>query len=283
MRVLELTALCVGMSLYGLASFWSVKGLVCPAKLRQRVVGVSLAAGSLVFCVMLLVRGVLASRLPVFGRFEALTLYSLVVTGVFLLVSLRHRMRAISALLVPYAMLLLVLGAGGIRETVTLEVSLDPLWLGLHVMAAFIGYALCTLAGVLGLAYVIQDNNLKRKRLGLLFERLPSLETLDHVMATQIGAAFIMLTLSVAFGARLVHLSGGGAEWLRDPKVLSTLATWGIYAVLMHMRTNADRHGKGMAVIALVGLLFVLFSFLGVHVVAESIHGFVVGGGTAVP
>ena len=102
-------------------------------------------------------------------------------------------------------------------------------------------------------------------------------------MATQIGAAFIMLTLSVAFGARLVHLSGGGAEWLRDPKVLSTLATWGIYAVLMHMRTNADRHGKGMAVIALVGLLFVLFSFLGVHVVAESIHGFVVGGGTAAP
>jgi len=273
----------IGIGFYALASLWAVQGLLRPVAVRRKAVSVCLLLGGVTFLMVLLVRGVGEERLPVFGRFEALTVYSLVVTAAFLLVGMRERMRAVAALLVPYATLLLILGAGGVREKVQLDLPLDTFWLGLHVTAAFVGYALCTLAGVLGLAYVIQDNNLKHKRLGLLFERLPSLETLDHVMATQIGAAFIMLTLSVAFGARLVHLSGGGAEWLRDPKVLSTLATWGIYAVLMHMRTNADRHGKGMAVIALVGLLFVLFSFLGVHVVAESIHGFVVGGGTAAP
>jgi ABC-type transport system involved in cytochrome c biogenesis permease subunit len=281
--ILQSIPLGVGIGLYGLASFWSVRSLTRPVAMKPRPVVVSLAAGSIILLALLLMRGIAASRLPVFGRFESLTVYSLVVTAAFLFAASRYRMRALSALVVPYVTLLLVLGSTAVGQDVRIDVPLDTFWLGLHVSSAFIGYALCTLAGVLGLAYVIQDNNLKRKRLGLLFERLPSLETLDHVMATQIGAAFIMLTLSVAFGARLVHLSGGGVEWLRDPKVLSTLATWGIYAVLMHMRTNADRHGKGMAVIALVGLLFVLFSFLGVHVVAESIHGFVVGGGTATP
>jgi ABC-type transport system involved in cytochrome c biogenesis permease subunit len=273
----------IGIGFYALASLWAVQGLLRPVAVRRKAVSVCLLLGGVTFLMVLLVRGVAEERLPVFGRFEALTVYSLVVTAAFLLVGMRERMRALAALLVPYATLLLILGAGGVRAKVQLDLPLDTFWLGLHVTAAFVGYALCTLAGVLGLAYVIQDNNLKHKRLGLLFERLPSLETLDHVMATQIGAAFIMLTLSVAFGARLVHLSGGGAEWLRDPKVLSTLATWGIYAVLMHMRTNADRHGKGMAIIALAGLLFVLFSFLGVHVVAESVHSFMVGGGVTVP
>ncbi len=273
----------VGIGLYCLASVWSIRGLMSSVNVRPRPVVMALVVGSMALLGVLLLRGIAASRLPVFGRFEALTVYSLVVTGAFLLISLRHRMRALSALLVPYATLLLLVGATASGQEVRVDVPFDTFWLGLHVSAAFSGYALCTLAGVLGLAYVIQDNNLKRKRLGLLFERLPSLETLDHVMATQIGAAFIMLTLSVAFGARLVHLSGGGAEWLRDPKVLSTLATWGIYAVLMHMRTNADRHGKGMAIIALAGLLFVLFSFLGIHVVADSVHSFMVGGGVTVP
>jgi ABC-type transport system involved in cytochrome c biogenesis permease subunit len=273
----------IGLGLYSLASFWAVQGLLRPSGLRRKAVAISLALGSSVFIGVLLWRGLHAGRIPVFGRFEALTVYSLVVTAAFFVAAMRARMRGLAALLVPYITLLLFCGATAMHQPIPADPAMDSLWLGLHVFAAFIGYALCTLAGALGLAYVIQDNNLKNKRLGVLFERLPALETLDHVMATLIGAAFIMLTLSVAFGAQLVHLSGGGAEWLRDPKVLSTLVTWGIYAVLMHMRTNADRHGKGMAVIAMVGLLFVLFSFLGIHVVADSVHSFIAAGGASSP
>lgn len=273
----------LGIGLYGLASLWSIRDLLQPGRARPRAAVLALAGGTLLLLAVLLARGLASGRMPVFGRFETTTVYSLAMTAAFLAVVGRHRMRALLALLAPYATALLVFGATAARQEVRLAPALDPRWLGLHVTTAFVGYALCTVAGVLGLAYLIQDRNLKRKNLGLLFERLPALETLDHVMASQIGAAFIMLTLSVACGARLVHLHGGGAEWLRDPKVLSTLATWGIYAVLMHMRTNADRHGRGMAAIALLGLLFVLFSFLGIHAVASSLHDFAVTGGVSLP
>jgi hypothetical protein len=38
-----------------------------------------------------------------------------------------------------------------------------------------------------------------------------------------------------------------------------------------------------MAAIALLGLLFVLFSFLGIHAVASSLHDFAVTGGASLP
>jgi ABC-type transport system involved in cytochrome c biogenesis permease subunit len=94
-------------------------------------------------------------------------------------------------------------------------------------------------------------------------------------MHRQMGIGFLMLTASIVFGVRLVDLSGGGAEWFSDPKVAATLATWCVYALLLHLRGNVDRHGRKMAVATLIGLSLILFTFVGVHLLAESRHSFV--------
>ena len=276
----SLESLLVGTSVisYCLASVSSVVGLVSKRRFNEKKIALLLGIGSLPLVAVLIAHGVRAGRLPAFGRFEALTTYCLAVTAFYILTVMRHHMRAVSAILVPYTTALLIYGAVALDRRVDVPLEIDTIWLGLHVITAFIGYALCTLAGMLALAYMIQDNNLKRKRFGLVFERLPALETLDYLMSREIGAAFFMLTLSLAFGVHLVRLSGGGSEWAGDPKVMATIVTWGIYAVLMHMRTGAARHGKGMALVTIIGLFFVLFSFLGVHVIAESVHSFLLIG-----
>lgn len=271
----------VGVLLYGLASVLCVVRLMQPRRFGGQCVVLLLTAGAIPLAAVLIAHGLRTGRLPVFGRFEALTVYGLTVTAAYALSALRHRIKALAAVLVPYVTTVLLIGMPAVRDEVSIPFRIDTVWMGLHVLTAFAGYALCTLAGMLGLAYLIQDNNLKHKRFGVVFERFPALETLDHLMSRQIGAAFLMLTVSLALGVHLVHLSGGGVEWARDPKVMATVATWGIYAVLMHMRTNADRHGKGMAIITIAGLFFVLFSFLGIHVIAESLHGFVLIGTTS--
>ena len=151
---------------------------------------------------------------------------------------------------------------------------MKTVWLGLHVVTVVAAYVFCALAGIMGIVYLVQDNNLKHKRFGALFERLPALEKIDHLMSRQIGAAFLVLTLSLVLGAHLVRLSGAGAGWVRDPKVMTVIATWGIYAVLMHLRTRADRHGKGMALVTIACLIFILFVLFGVYMVSGSLHGF---------
>ena len=76
-------------------------------------------------------------------------------------------------------------------------------------------------------------------------------------------------------GVVLTHLNHWGGRWLTDPKIVATVVTWLVYAVLFRLRTAGRRHGREMALVALVGLVCVLFSFLGVHLVAHSIHGLV--------
>ena len=99
------------------------------------------------------------------------------------------------------------------------------------------------------------------------------------MMFRLVGFAFLLLTVSLVLGVYLVHESGSGRKWMTDPKIIATLVTWALYAVLVHMRANAGRHGMRLALVTLVGLVFVLFSMVGVHLFADSVHGFIRIGG----
>ncbi|MDP6811247.1 MAG: cytochrome c biogenesis protein CcsA [Kiritimatiellia bacterium] len=270
----------IGTVLCCLASAFSVLYMVSPGKAGEKRIIMLLSAGAVPLLAVLSLHGLQAGRLPVFGRSDMLLFYALSVIATYLYVALQHRMRGISVILVPYVTLCLLLGGSAMGQQVQTSPAAGSTWLGLHVCTAFIGFALCTVSGVLALAYVVQNNNLKRKHLGVVFERLPPLESLDHLMSRQIGAAFLMLTLSLAFGVHLARLSGVGYEWVRDPKVMSTIVIWGIYAVLVHMRTSAHRHGQGMALVTIAGFILVLLTFLGIHIFADGSHIFVAVGAT---
>ena len=75
-------------------------------------------------------------------------------------------------------------------------------------------------------------------------------------------------------GITMVWQNGGGEEWLTDPKIGATVLTWILFAILVHMRSGAGRHGRNLAVVTIAGLLCLLFAFVGVHLVTDSVHGF---------
>ena len=125
-------------------------------------------------------------------------------------------------------------------------------------------------ASITAAVYLVQDNNLKHKRFGVVWERLPSLETLDVAMSRLVGVALVMLTVSIILGFALVRTSGGGDEWYTDPKVAATVVTWILLAIFVHMRASSGRHGRGIALMAVIGLACLLFAFIGVHLVSSS-------------
>ena len=261
--------------LCGLAAALSIWRMVQGGRRADAGALLMMGASAVVVAVILVARAVRAVRFPAFGYFEALLFYGLTVLAAHLYVSLRHRMRGLSLILAPYATAVLAIALTGVRQPIPAAPEAGRVWIALHICSAFLAYALCTTAGVLGVAYLVQDSNLKRKRLGATFRILPALEALDHRMARHIGAAFLMLSLAVGFGVRLVQMRGGGMEWATDPKIVATAVTWGVYAILIHMRGGGRRHGRGMALLTLLGLLFLLFSFLGIHLLAESAHDFI--------
>ena len=276
---IEFCLLVSGVVLYGLASILAVVSLVQSAKACARASTVATTLGAVCLAAVLAMHGTRTGRLPVFGWFEASTFYCLLVTTVYLLTKTRPDTRGLSIILMPYLTAIAVLGAFCWKIQVPVDLATHGAWHSLHILTAFVGYAMFTMAGIMAIAYVLQDYMLKRKRLGAIFHKLPALGVLEDLMYRQISPAFVVFSISILLGILLTHLDHWGPKWISDPKVVATAVTWLVYAILFHLRMGTGYHGRKVAIVTIVGLACVLFAFFGVHLIGDSMHNFVSLGG----
>lgn len=269
-----LSILACGM--FAVATALAVAHMRDPAPSRGQ--DMLIVSGAALGCLVagLVLHGIHSGSFPAFGAYEAATWYAAAVTAAYVYVGLRHEvLRTVSAVLLPCLAVIVALALPCSCSTggAGLEVVHNPA-VGVHVTAAFAGYGLFTLESLLAAAYLVQDRNLKRKHFGWTSRRLPALEVLDRAMQELIGPAFLLFTLSIGMGIVLTHLYKWGVGWARDPKVLLTGATWLVYAALFYLRGSADRHGRRVAYVALLGFVLIVAAFAGVHLVADSRHDF---------
>jgi len=271
-----------GTVFYLIASALALSSFVQGDTRRDKAGLICLVMGSILLSAELVLRVVKSGGVPSFNRFDGLACYVLGLSAVYLLVNTHRSTRGVAGLLFPFLAFILLCGitAQGVDPGPS-PAPQNP-WLVLHVIVGYSAYAVFSLASLNAAAYLLQDYNMKHKHFGRVWEILPSLETLDQIMSRLVGTAFLLLTISVILGCLLVHRTGGSDQWITDPKVAAVAAVWILFAVLVHMRANADRHGRGVAIFTVAGLALVLFAFVGVHFVAESLHAFLkVHGGVA--
>ena len=268
----------LGVACYVVSSLLAIVSLLGTRPRGERAALVFLTLGGIALAAVLVLFWVRVAGIPAFSRFEALTCYALALSGAYLLLTLYRYSSGIAGLLIPYATLLLLCGIPALGRNAGVPAPVQGPWLVLHVLTAYSAFGVFTLASIYAAAYLIQDNNLKHKRMGVVWERLPSLETLDHMMSRLAGISFLLLTLSIVMGFVLVNASGGGEAWFTDPKVAATCAMWILLAVFVHLHASSDRHGRGIALMAVAGLACLLFTFIGVHLVAPTLHAFLLVG-----
>lgn len=264
----------LGIGCYLASAMLAVAALFGAKPRSERAALALMAVGATILAGVLAVRFLRAAGLPAFNRIEALICYTLALSVAYLLLSVCRYTRGIAGILIPYAAIVLLCGLPALGRGAASPVPVQGPWLALHVLAAYAAYGVFTLASVNAAVYLMQDSSLKHKRCGGVWERLPSLETLDHLMSRLVGLAFLLFSVAIVVGFILVHRSGGGDEWFTDPKVCATLATWILLAVLVHMRASADRHGRGVALLTVAGLACLLCGFIGVPLIANSAHAF---------
>jgi len=131
-----------------------------------------------------------------------------------------------------------------------------------HMTGALLSYAAFLVACVSGCLFLVQERQLKRKRMGLLFRRLPSLEVLDRVNFLAIGLGFGLLSVGTAFGLLGARL-WLGRWWTGDPKECLTVLLWLSYLALWLLRLRATLRGHRVALWSVMGLGLVLFTFIG--------------------
>jgi cytochrome c-type biogenesis protein CcsB len=106
-----------------------------------------------------------------------------------------------------------------------------------------------------------------------LRERLPSLESLDNLMYKTACLAFAGLAMLLITGAIWANESWG-RPWGFDSKETGALIAWLTYAAFLHTRIARGWKGRSSAYFAIIGFLFVIFTYLGVSYLLPGLHSY---------
>jgi len=159
---------------------------------------------------------------------------------------------------------------------------LDSPWFWVHVSSLLFAYASFGLAGVLGLTYVLQFKEIKKKHLGYFYTRLPSLQILDRMnsRATVTGWAFLTLGLivGVVWTVEAKKLAPANSNLqdigLYDPKVLFALLAWALYSFAVLARGAMGWTGRRAAWLSAVGFVVVQLNLVFISYFVETSHTF---------
>jgi ABC-type transport system involved in cytochrome c biogenesis permease subunit len=157
---------------------------------------------------------------------------------------------------------------------------LDSPWFWVHVASLMFAYASFALAGMLGLIYVLQFKEIKKKHLGYFYTRLPSLQILDAMNSRAVAVGWVGLTIGVVVGvvwasqARAIAPDDPNirAMSLADPKILISLFTWGVYSYAVFARRAMGWSGRRAAWLSAAGFAIVLLNFLPVSYFLPTSH-----------
>ena len=150
------------------------------------------------------------------------------------------------------------------------EILFDPLF-GVHVTAAVLGYSAFVVAAAYGFLYLALYHDIRRKKFGLIFRRLPSLDILDRMNAAAATVGLVCLTVAIAAGLIWSRERFGSVQM--DPKVIAAMATWLIYGVAVLGRPFSVT-GARTAYTTLAGFVVMLFSLFGVNFFFTHFHRF---------
>ena len=212
-----------------------------------------------------------AGYTPITSLFESLTFSAFAIVGVFLAFELRYNLRVLGAFVAPLAFAFSVFAAFLPGEVRTLAPALNSYWLPVHVIMLFFGNAVFAVAFGAAIMYLLMERELKRKKLGPIFKRLPSLDVLDDINYRCLTIGFPLLTLGIITGSIWAEYAWG-SYWSWDPKEVWSLITWLLYAALLHGRMTVGWRGRKAAILAIVGFCAILFTFLGVNLLLPGLH-----------
>ena len=184
---------------------------------------------------------------------EALGFLAFIVTGGYLLASLRYRLTLGGVVVMPVSLILLLLArltpAGQTQDLGSLG--------RIHITLATVGVGVFALAGALSAIYLAEDRALKRKKFdGLAFkDRGAPLEALDKLSHRLIWVGFPIFTVSLVLGAIWVSRLG---ESLARVEYALAVVTWLAYATLLVARGIYGWRGRRAALLTLDGFIAAL-------------------------
>jgi ABC-type transport system involved in cytochrome c biogenesis permease subunit len=275
----RLSVLCFGGT-YGLALACDLARFVVRGQARWYA---TLALTTLAWVVQTAYLGNLTiqnKQLPVSTVFESLLVLSWVLAGVGLYLIVRSpKPVAVGVFVLPVVLALVVVaGVWAPREDWVASGwgGATRFWGAAHGVLYLIGAVSSCVAFAAGLMYLAQSHRLKHKRPPRFGFKLPSLEESERLNRGAITVAFPFLTAGLLVGVVMeVALRKAGHSRLgwTDPKVVSGVLMWLVFAGLLHARFRPEMRGRRVMIFTVVAFLCLAFATVGVDLLHITSHG----------
>jgi len=245
------------------------------AKRWATPITVVVAGGHLVY---LLLCTLAFQHVPVANAWEGFTFVAFAMVVVYLALEWRWKDKVTGIFLLVPVLFFQVLSSAFVTHTREVaEILRSPLF-GVHVTTALLGYVAFSVAAVYGAMYVMLHRELKKHRVGLIFRRLPTLETLSRLNVGAILCGWIGLTLASILGSvwagELTSTGQLQGNFYTDPKFLLTLILWILYGLTLGGRFVLRWPNRQLAYLSLVAFFLMVGTSLAVNLVLPSFHQF---------
>lgn len=282
---MEMTLFTAALALYGAAAGLFLGYAITRRESVARIANGAVVGGIVVHLVFIALRTSYARHLPDHAWyvpwsswFESFSFLALVMAVQFVVVE-RRRLPVLGVFILPIIFIAMVVALRSPTGTAVPELprGLDSRWLAAHIPVMFVAYAAFGHAFAVGLAYLLQESQLKSKNPTRLAFRLPPLDELDRLINRIIAWAFPMLTVGLLLGARWAF-DAWGRYWAWDAKETAALVTWLVYLGFLVLRTVGGWRGRKTAYLSLAGFAVVMFTYVGANHLSR-MHAFLPGGG----
>ncbi len=213
---------------------------------------ITFGVGTTFQCVALVERWAAIGHLPLDNFYETSAACAFLVAILFLLVYAYYRISSFGVCIFPLVFFMTLIGVTEFPVTPWSR-AVRNVWLVIHISTVLIGYAALILSAIASIYYLLQERQLKRKKVAPSANRLPPLATLDRIITQSMNTGFLFITLATVSGV-IWAFNESGTDWISNPKIAFFLFTWAFYLAMIFLRISAGWRGRRMAWLA-VGVL----------------------------
>nr|YP_009557360.1 cytochrome c heme attachment protein [Halophytum ameghinoi]QBC72061.1 cytochrome c heme attachment protein [Halophytum ameghinoi] len=260
---------------------------------------------------LLVTRWIYWKHFPLSDLYESLIFLSWSFYIIHMILYFKKQKNNLSAITAPSAIFTQGFATSGLltemHQSAILVPALQSQWLMMHVSMMVLGYAALLCGSLLSTALLIitfQKDIIRifDKRKDLLnksfffseiqymnekgnilqsasplsvrnFYKSQLIEQLDHWSYRVISLGFIFLTIGILSGAVWAN-EAWGSYWNWDPKETWAFITWTIFAIYLHIRTNANLQSANSAIVAFIGFLIIWICYFGVNLLGIGLHSY---------
>lgn len=210
---------------------------------------------------------------PVTSVYEIFTVLAFSISLAYLIIEFRSKVKETGLFIAFLVFLFQTVSSLFIKDLLVVREVLRSNLFGLHVSTALLGYAAITISAVFGFLYLMLYHEIRSNRFGVIYKKLPNLETLERMGYSGLKMSFFLLGLAIIIGFIWLPASGLDFSYL-DPKLIGTILIWLLYGFGIIAKRRGGWKGRKVMLLTVWSFGITLFSMMVINLFLSGFHKF---------